>query len=71
MEHRGKFTQKDRQSRSQLAKLAGSKRLLCGSLVTINEKNDQQPDRNGQSIICGIGRELRQGHSYTFRGRAA
>jgi len=35
MKHRGKFTQKDRQSRSQLAKLAGSKRLLCGSLVTM------------------------------------
>jgi hypothetical protein len=35
MEHRGKFTQKDRQTRSQLAKLAGGKRLLCGSLVTM------------------------------------
>jgi len=35
MEHRGKFTQKDRRSRSQLAKLASGKRLLCGSLVTM------------------------------------
>jgi hypothetical protein len=35
MRHRGKFTQKDRQTRSQLAKLASSKRLLCGSLVTM------------------------------------
>ena len=35
MEHRGKFTQKDRQTRSQLAKLAGNKRLLAGSLVTM------------------------------------
>jgi len=35
MEHRGKFTQKDRQARSQLAKLAGNKRLLAGSLVTM------------------------------------
>jgi len=35
MEHRGKFTQKDRQARSQLTKLAGGKRLLCGSLVTM------------------------------------
>jgi hypothetical protein len=35
MEHRGKFTQKDRQARSKLAKLAGSKRLLAGSLVTM------------------------------------
>ena len=35
MEHRGNFTQKDRQFRSQLAKLAGSERLLCGSLVTM------------------------------------
>ena len=35
MEHRGKFTQKDRQARSQLAKLAHSKRLLCGSLVSM------------------------------------
>ena len=35
MKHRGKFAQKDRQARSQLAKLAGSKRLLCGSLVTM------------------------------------
>ncbi|MEA1877732.1 MAG: DUF6788 family protein [Bacteroidota bacterium] len=35
MEHRGRFTQKDRQARSKLAKLAGNKRLLCGSLVTM------------------------------------
>jgi hypothetical protein len=35
MEHRGKFTPKDRQARSQLAKLVHSKRLLCGSLVTM------------------------------------
>jgi len=35
MKHRNKFTQKDRQARSQLVKLADSKRLLCGSLVTM------------------------------------
>jgi len=35
MKHRGKFTQKDRQARCQLVKLADSKRLLCGSLVTM------------------------------------
>ena len=35
MEHRGKFTQNDRQARSTLAKLASSKRLLAGSLVTM------------------------------------
>ena len=35
MGHRGKFTQKDRRFRSQLAKLASGKRLLCGSLVTM------------------------------------
>ncbi|MFH1616297.1 MAG: DUF6788 family protein [Planctomycetota bacterium] len=35
MRHRGKFTQTDRQARSQLTKLAGGKRLLCGSLVTM------------------------------------
>jgi hypothetical protein len=35
MEHRGRFTQKDRQTRSTLTKLASSKRLLCGSLVTM------------------------------------
>ena len=35
MRHRGKFAQKDRQTRSQLAKLPSTKRLLCGSLVTM------------------------------------
>lgn len=35
MKHRGKFTQKDRQTRSQLTKLVGNERLLCGSLVTM------------------------------------
>jgi len=35
MKHRGKFNQTDRQARSQLAKLASSKRLLRGSLVTM------------------------------------
>ena len=36
MKHRGKFTQEDRQARSELAKLIHSKRLLCGSLVTMS-----------------------------------
>jgi hypothetical protein len=35
MKHRGKFTQRDREARSQLAKLVNSKRLLCGSMVTM------------------------------------
>lgn len=35
MEHRGKFTQKDRKARSKLTKLASEKRLLAGSLVTM------------------------------------
>jgi hypothetical protein len=35
MKHRGKLTQKDRQARSQLVQLVHSKRLLCGSLVTM------------------------------------
>jgi hypothetical protein len=35
MRHRGNFTQKDRETRSQLAKLASTKRLLRGSLVTM------------------------------------
>jgi hypothetical protein len=35
MKHRGKFTQKDRQARSQLTKLVGGRRLLQGSLVTM------------------------------------
>jgi len=35
MRHRGNFTPKDRETRSQLAKLASTKRLLCGSLVTM------------------------------------
>lgn len=34
-QHRGKFTQKGRQTRSKLTKLLSSKRLLCGSLVTM------------------------------------
>jgi len=33
MKHRGRFTEQDRQTRSQLVKLAATKRLLCGSLV--------------------------------------
>jgi hypothetical protein len=35
MRHRGRFTEQDRQIRSQLAKLASTQRLLCGSLVTM------------------------------------
>ncbi len=35
MEHRGKFTVKDRQARSELARLANGQRFLCGSLVTM------------------------------------
>jgi hypothetical protein len=35
MKHRGRFKENDRQTRSQLAKLATGKRLLCGSLVTM------------------------------------
>jgi len=35
MKHRGKLTQKDLQAHSQLTKLVHSKRLLCGSLVTM------------------------------------
>ena len=35
MKHRGKFTQTDRLTRSQLSKLVHDKRLLCGSLVTM------------------------------------
>ena len=42
MEHRGRFTQKDRQARSKLAKLAGNKRLLCGSLVTMKRNCGNQ-----------------------------
>ena len=36
MKHRGKFTQADRQARSQLQKIIGEKRLLCGSLVKMS-----------------------------------
>ena len=35
MRHRGNFSIDDRNARSQLAKLINSKRLLCGSLVTM------------------------------------
>ena len=35
MEHKDKFTQKDKRARSQLAKLITGKRLLRGSLVTM------------------------------------
>jgi len=38
MEHRAKFTVKDRQSRSELTRLVSSKRFLCGSLVTMSRK---------------------------------
>ena len=54
MEHRGRFTQKDRQARSKIAKLVGNKRLLCGSLVTMS-RNCGNPNckciRKGQKHV--------------------
>ncbi len=38
MEHRGKFTPKDRLSRSELTLLVSGQRFLCGSLVTMARK---------------------------------